>query len=55
MKLKAPKDVGAVGFAGVCYPVVKGFVTVPDEAVVLLEQGFVQAVEEEQVAPPEGA
>lgn len=55
MKLKAPQGVGAASFGGVCYPVVKGFVTVPDEAVAtFLELGF-QVVEEAQGAPPKGA
>jgi hypothetical protein len=52
MKLKAPKGVGAVSFEGQSYPVIKGMVEVPDEAVVFLEPGygFTQVAEAEPEA-----
>jgi len=40
MKLKAPKGCGGVSFDGQEYPVVKGVVEVPDEAIVFLEPGY---------------
>jgi hypothetical protein len=59
MKLKAPRGCGGVSFQGKNYPVVKGVVEVPDQALVFLEPGygfthFTQIFEPVKPMPDEG-
>ena len=56
MKLKAPEGCGGVSFDGREYPVVEGYVEVPDEAAAELTQpgwGFTPAPEKSEKEKPE--